>query len=289
MSLLVDMMTNSQDMAYLDAADRRRAAVGADCLGAWEAGTAPPRAAATSRRRLGGAALLVVLGLVTGTAAAQVRGRDAAGAGLRDQLVADVRQRTRDSDVLAAQVQSLRARVNADRDAALGADEAGRAAAARLRAHELAVGSVAVRGPGVVVVLADAARPRAAGQTGRGGQTGPERVSDRDLQDLVNALWAVGAEAITVNDLRLTAQTAIRTAGEAILVDFRPLSPPYTVRAIGDPGRLEADVVDSPAGRRLGTFSSVYGLGFSVESEGDLRLPGARTSQVRLARPAGAS
>ena len=47
---------------------------------------------------------------------------------------------------------------------------------------------------------------------------------DRDLQVIVNGLWAAGAEAIAVNGQRLTACSAIRSAGEAILVDFRPLS-----------------------------------------------------------------
>ena len=58
----------------------------------------------------------------------------------------------------------------------------------------------------------------------RASDTG--RVLDRDLQVMVNALWAAGAEAIAINGQRLTARSAIRYAGEAILLDFRPLVPP---------------------------------------------------------------
>ena len=67
---------------------------------------------------------------------------------------------------------------------------------------------------------------------------GDGRVYDRDLQDVVNALWLAGAEAMSINGQRLTAATAIRSAGEAILVNSRPLSPPSLVHAIGNPAPL---------------------------------------------------
>ena len=101
------------------------------------------------------------------------------------------------------------------------------------------------------------------------------RVLDRDLQDVTNALWAAGTEAMSINGLRLTVQTAIRSAGEAILVDFRPLSPPYVLRAVGDPARLEPDFVDSPTGRRFATYTSLYQLGFEVARARELLLPAA--------------
>jgi uncharacterized protein YlxW (UPF0749 family) len=69
------------------------------------------------------------------------------------------------------------------------------------------------------------------------------RVRDADLQDVVNGLWAAGAEAVAVDGQRLTALSAIRSAGESVLVDLRPLSPPYTVEAVGDPAALEVGFV----------------------------------------------
>ena len=74
------------------------------------------------------------------------------------------------------------------------------------------------------------------------------RVLDRDLQIVVNGLWAAGAEAISINGQRLTALSAIRSAGEAILVDFRPLSPPYVVSAVGEPTRCRPAFADGPLG-----------------------------------------
>jgi uncharacterized protein YlxW (UPF0749 family) len=111
-------------------------------------------------------------------------------------------------------------------------------------------------------------------------------VLDLDLQELVNGLWAAGAEAVSINDLRLTARTAIRSAGEAILVDYRPLSPPYVVRAIGDPRALEPTFADSAEGRRLSTYTTLYGLRYDLRSAGDLHLPAGSAPEPRAATPA---
>ena len=99
-------------------------------------------------------------------------------------------------------------------------------------------------GPGLVVRLDDAAGD------GDGADVDPRtdvddsgRVTDRDLQTVVNEVWAAGAEAVAVNGQRLTALSAIRSAGDAILVDFRPLTP--AVRRswrVGDPTRCAASV-----------------------------------------------
>jgi len=110
-------------------------------------------------------------------------------------------------------------------------------------------------------------------------------VLDRDLQQLVNGLWAAGAEAVSVNDLRVSARTAIRSAGEAVLVDLRPLSPPYVVRAVGAPATLQTSFVDGAPGRRLATYASVYGLRLSVEASDALTLAGSALTDLRAAVP----
>ncbi len=274
MSLLLDAMTGSLDPSYAAAATRQGA---------------PRRATRTVVLGL----VLLLLGVVTGTAVAQVRARSGATTDARHRLAAEVRRQTGASDRLVRQVGTLREQVARQRDQALGAGALGRAAATELATVELLSGATPARGPGVVVTLddarsADATAGAATGDTTtapRGGQTGDGRVLDRDLQDVANALWSVGTEAMSINGLRLTAQTAIRSAGAAILVDFRPLSPPYVLRAIGDPARLEPDFVDSPTGRRFATYTSLYGLGFEVSRSHDLRLAAAGAPDLRLVRP----
>lgn len=97
-------------------------------------------------------------------------------------------------------------------------------------------GAVAVRGPGVKLVVNDAKEATQGGdgnprETSGFSDTG--RVRDRDMQRVINGLWESGAEAVSINGQRLTALSAIRAAGDAILVDNKPLVPPYTVLAVG--------------------------------------------------------
>lgn len=266
MSLLVDMPSVALDPAYAEVAARKAR------------GELP---APLGRRRP--ALLLLVLllaGLVTGIGAAQVRRDAARESDVRTSLATEVRRETRATDALDRQAAALRTRVDRARAQALGSDGQGQLAAARLRELETVTGTIAVRGPALVVTLDDAP-DGGAGAAPRGGQAGDGRVFDRDLQDVVNSLWFAGAEAISVNDQRLTAQTAIRSAGEAILVDFRPLSPPYVLRAIGDVDQLQASFVDSATARRLQTLTSLYGLRFALSRVDAATLPGTAAPNLR--------
>ncbi len=279
MSLLVDMMANTLDEAYAERAARTTT-------------SDPPRSGRLHTGRAGvlPVVALVVIGLVTGTAVAQVRDRQAASSGLRSGLAAEVRARTSETDDLAARAAELRDEVASVRESALGADAQGRAAARRLAALGAASATTAVSGPGLEVRLDDA--PPGAGAAAdplRGGTVPDGRVQDRDLQDVANGLWAAGAEAISINGQRLSVVTAVRSAGESVLVDLRPIAPPYVVRAIGDPAALELEFVDGPTGRRLTTFTSLYGIAFSVRRADELRLPAASAPDLRLARPVSAA
>lgn len=278
MSLLNDMMASTLDEAYAERAARRAGTGAADAEAA--AGARPgPLARATA------VLTLLALGLVTGTAVAQVRARQEASTGLRADLAAQVRERSAETDRLAASAAQLRAEVEATQSAVLGADVAGRTMADRLLSLGLASATLPVEGPGLVVRLDDAPPDDAGEDPLRGGTPVDGRVQDRDLQDLVNGLWAAGAEAISINDVRLTALTAIRSAGDAVLVDFQLLSPPYVVRAIGQPADLELELVDGPAGRRLQTYVSLYGLRLDVARAESLALPGASAPDLRTAQP----
>ncbi|MDX6222053.1 MAG: hypothetical protein QOD91_1107, partial [Frankiales bacterium] len=140
-----------------------------------------------------------------------------------------------------------------------------------------------VTGPAVRVTLTDAklsAGPTDPTQQGQGGQ-----VLDSDLQHVVNALWASGAEAVAVNGQRVTALTSIRAAGDAIVVDFRPVDPPYVVTAVGDPDTLEQSFVSSSAAAALRTYSQAYGLGFVVKGLSGATLPAAAAPALYAAQP----
>ena len=257
MSLLVDIATQALDPGYADAAARRN-----------DLGTTarPPRA------------WLVVTGVLAATllvvvAAVQAH-RSAPGAGRsRDALLHQVREQTTRVATLQSRLDRLRTDTAGLRDVVLTSSAAGERVAERLDAEELAAGAVPVTGPGLRITLDDA-------------RDGSNRVLDRDLQAAVNALWAAGAEAVAVDDQRVTAQTAIRQAGDAVLVNFEPVTAPYDVLAVGDPVGLETSFGSSPAAGRLRAYEQLYGLRFEYERDKTLSLPAAPGLTLRYARKA---
>ncbi|MFE0460514.1 DUF881 domain-containing protein [Kitasatospora sp. NPDC058965] len=200
----------------------------------------------------------------------------------RDALVQRVTDATAAADKLQHQVESARAEVNAEQQKALhdGADNG-------LAALDSAVGTGAVTGPGVKLVIDDPADSGSGGgiDPRTSGGFGGGRLRDRDLQLVVNGLWQAGAEAVSVNGQRLTALSPIRAAGDAILVDNRPLVPPYTVLAIGDEKALPGAFQESMGGHYLKLLQDSYGIRATLSGQHELSLPAAVGFTLRLASP----
>jgi uncharacterized protein YlxW (UPF0749 family) len=260
-------MGHSLDEGYAEAAARRAA------------GEAPP-----SRPGWVLAAGLVMIGLLLATAALQVRDRAPAAAQARDALTGEIDRRTAATDRLETDLQELRESVATAREDALGLTSTGSELAATLTGLEVVTGAGAVRGPGLVVHLEDADDVETEGGTDpRAGEDSTEgRVTDRDLQTVVNEVWAAGAEAVAINGQRLTSLSAIRSAGQAILVDFRPLSPPYDLVAVGDSDTMQRRLVDGFGGSYLQVLKN-YGIDYTVKTSDSVRLPAAAGLPVRYA------
>ena len=184
---------------------------------------------------------------------------------------------------------ALRGTIARDQKAALGAS--GDTLAAQTRSLGLAAGELAVTGPGVEFTVDDAPSTSQAVGTDPRTQLGQEGgvVLDADLQVIVNGLWAAGAEAIAINGQRLTTLSAIRSAGEAILVDFRPLTRPYRIDAVGSPGQLQADFAAGGAGPYVQSLQNNNGIRVDIAMRDSLHLPGAGQLVLRAATPAPAS
>ena len=283
-SLLDQVLAETLDPAYAEAAHRRversaRAAAGP--------GEGPDKGPAPRRR---GALLVAGTLAAAGVLAAVTYDQAAAGAQGRQQvraaLVAEIGRESARSDELAAQLATLRAEVAATRDALLAATGEGQRALDELARAEQGAAAVPVDGPGLLVTVADAEPDADADPVGGTAQQDPRgRVRDSDLQLVVNALWAAGAEAISINGQRLGPTSAIRSAGEAVLVDFRPVTNPYEVSAIGDPDTLSAEFLASPEVGSLAVISESFGLRFEFVREDELALPPASTPELRFAAP----
>jgi uncharacterized protein YlxW (UPF0749 family) len=185
------------------------------------------------------ALLAVIIGALFAVAALQTTRAAPALKSERTELINRVQNAEREQDELRGRVTSLSGEITTLRAAALGDDDAAGALEARIEALDPVVGNVAVSGPGVLIVVDDS--PSATGDS-------RDRVLDIDLQVLANGLWQANAEAVSINGHRLSGLTAIRSAGDAITVDYRSLTRPYRVEAIGDPRTLQARFVESSAG-----------------------------------------
>lgn len=271
MSLLTNVMDHSLDDGYAEAAARKKAA-GSGGL---------PR---TLRAKLGLAAGLVLAALVVTVGAAQARVAAPVVAKERQELLDRIDRETKTADDLEGAVDQLRDDVGARQREALKKSGGGEQA----ELVGILSGATAVHGPGVKLVVDDAKEASSGGGANPRETTGfadTGRVRDRDMQRVVNGLWASGAEAVAINGQRLTALSAIRAAGDAILVDNKPLVPPYTVLAVGDGERLSTRFQDSADGLYLNALQENYGIRTNISVQSDLRLPAAPSVIVRTAQP----
>lgn len=181
----------------------------------------------------------VLIGALFAVAALQTTRTAPVLAGERSDLITRIRQGEIAQDALQQRTAALSTEISGLRTAVGGQDTAAAAQQAAIVRLEPIVGAVAVSGPGLVLTVDD-------GPEGDGNRSA--RVYDTDLQILANGLWQAGAEAVAINGHRLSALTAIRGAGEAITVDYRSLTRPYVVEAIGDSRTLQARFVESGAG-----------------------------------------
>ncbi|MGH3423152.1 MAG: DUF881 domain-containing protein, partial [Nocardioidaceae bacterium] len=144
-------------------------------------------------------------------------------------------------------------------------------------------GLTEVTGPGVRVTLTDAPRDVHV----EGLDPNLLVVHQQDIQAFVNALWAGGAKAITLQGQRLVSTTGIKCVGNTVVLDGVPYSPPYVIEAVGDTSALYTALDASGAVQTYGEYAERYQLGLEVESRDALVAP-AYDNAVNLeyARPA---
>ena len=223
---------------------------------------------------------MALVGVLLAAAIVQANAARPAVAQRRLDLIARIQTQTERNGTVTGATAALQAQVDTLKSAALGATGIGQQLDRELSVLELAAAQVAVSGPGLTVTLDDATAP-APGTT---ADPALGRVLDRDLQMVVNGLWAAGAEAVSVNGQRLTALSAIRSAGDAILVDYRPLTRPYRVVAIGDPKTIQAAFSSGTAGSGLRTLQQTYGLKYDIQGADRVTIPAAAALTLRYAK-----
>ena len=271
MTLLNSMLERPLDAGYQEAADRRAAA------------GLPP---ATPTRTAAVIIMMVLTGFLFAVGAQALRPRPTAAATVKSELVSRIESLQAEGQQQESQITALRKEVG-DLDA-LQLRQAGAADLTdTIRDLEIAAGVVAMSGPGLTVTMDDA--PSAGGDPNPGDRPSSGfdsgRVTSSDLQIVVNGLWGVGAEAIAINGHRLTSTAAIRFAGQAIIVNFRPITPPYVITVLGDAARMQQLFEPSFAGAYLAQLGDQFGITSDLAASDRLTVPGDSMTRLTAARP----
>lgn len=224
--------------------------------------TSGPRA-----RAIGVTLVCLAAGLLFGTSASLARENGGANdpqdlVGLITQRDADVRELSDQADDLLKDVEELRSESSSS--AATSSTREAEALAPK-------VGAAPVSGPAIQVTLDDA---------GYSLDTLPDGYSvddvvvhQQDLQGVVNALWAGGAEAIMVQDQRIVSTSAVQCVGNTLYLQGRVYSPPYTVTALGNPEDLNASLEADPVVATYRQWADAVGLGYEVADLGETEMP----------------
>ena len=271
MTLLTTMMERPLDAGYQEAADRRVAA-------------GLPRA--TSTRTV----LVVVLAILTGflfaVAAQSLRPKPTAAAAVKSELVTRIEALQEHGAQQEARVAALGKEVR-DYEALALQQSGGADLPNTIKSLEVQAAAVPLKGPGLTLTLDDAASTVADANAGNRPSGGFEegRVTSADLQIVVNGLWGAGAEAISINGHRLSSTAAIRFAGQAIIVDFRPLARPYVITALGDAQAMQQLFEPSFAGVYLSQLTEEFKIRSILAGSDNLTVPGDSAARLEVAEP----
>jgi uncharacterized protein YlxW (UPF0749 family) len=227
------------------------------------------------RRPSGWAVLVPVVALAAGllfaTSERTAQGTDLRGgeviqlSGLIEQRNAAVARQQAQLADLQRQVQQLTQQA-ASRDVAVAAAQASGDAGAT------SAGLVALTGPGVEITLDDApSRPD--GTLPADARPDDLVIHQSDVQAVVNAVWAAGADGVAVMDQRLVATSAVRCVGNVLLLQGRTYSPPFVVTAIGDAAAIRAQLAASPQVAVFQQAVDDFGLTFSVRERPQVTVP----------------
>ncbi len=273
MTLLTTMMERPLDAGYQEATDRRIAA---------------GLPGATSTRTVLVVVLAILIGFLFAVAAQSLRPKPTAAAAVKKELVTRIEALQKHGSAQESKVAALGRQVR-DYEALALKQSGGTDLSGTIKALEVQAGAVPLTGPGLTLTLDDAASTDTDADAGSRPSSGFQegRVTSGDLQIVVNGLWGAGAEAISINGHRLSSTAAIRFAGQAIIVDFRPLSRPYVITALGSPQGMQQLFEPSFAGLYLSQLTDEYKIRSILAGSDSLTVPGDPAARLEVAQPVG--
>jgi uncharacterized protein YlxW (UPF0749 family) len=185
--------------------------------------------------------------------------------GLIEQRDGAVARQQNELALLQKQVQALTDQA-ASRNGAVAAAQAE-------GAQELSsAGLTGLSGPGISVTLDDAP-PRAGGGLPTGATADDLVIHQSDVQGVVNALWAAGADGVAIMGQRLIGTSAVICVGNTLLLQGRTYSPPFVVTAVGNAAQMRQQLAASYEVQLLKQAVNDYGLTYAVADLRQVGLP----------------
>jgi uncharacterized protein YlxW (UPF0749 family) len=133
-----------------------------------------------------------------------------------------------------------------------------------------------VSGPGLTIVMSDASEATfESALSSQDVDLDLLVVHQQDLQAVVNALWAGGADAVTLQGQRIITTTGIKCSGSQVLLQGVPFPQPYTIQAVGDTAALLSalDRDQDVAAYRSDAEQPDIGIGWSLEEDERVEAP----------------
>lgn len=187
----------------------------------------------------------------------------------RDRIVNTIDQLEAEQAALKSEIARLRAELAAHQSQAAAQTDRLRKLNEELDAQRAAAGLTAVRGPGVAVTLDDSSVRNLPASADPNAYL----IHEFDVRDVVNVLWLAGAEAIAINDERVVGNTSVYCVGSTVMVNTTRLSPPYVIRAIGEPGELMNTLRNPSYLASLRQKVERYGVRFQTMPMSEMTLP----------------
>lgn len=214
--------------------------------------------------------IALVAGLLFAVSSQTARGSDLRSD--RQELTQVIFQRVLDIELLDAERKQLAAQVEALSAAAAQEDATVAGIEQQLAEAAPYAGLTAIHGPGVRVTLTDAPLgPN--GELPPGARPDDVIIHQSDVQGILNAMWAAGADGIMVQGHRIIGTTAVRCVGNTLLLRGNTYSPPFVIVAIGDHDEIEQALQQSPGVELFLQAVDAFGLGYDVELLEDVTLP----------------
>lgn len=131
---------------------------------------------------------------------------------------------------------------------------------------QIFAGKKTVKGRGVIVTI---------------DSNGTSQVEDSNILAVLNELRAADVQALAVNDERIVATSEVRRAGSYMTVNGRKLLPPYIIKAIADPVKLENSLKIMNG---IVDILKYYDLKVEVKQDDNIIIPAVRDDGTVLRR-----